>query len=237
MVNALLCRVGADQSVGGGSWNGPIDAQSGNFVYVSIPERRPILAGLEKPYSALAPVLSTFGTSLPLHLHAQHMHLDPDFDHLTYGDQGERAKQLRGNLSSGDLLVFYAGLSDARTKARLVYAIIGVFVVEEIVFAVDVSSTARGNNAHSRRVLPSGAQDLIVRARPGVSGRLQRCLPIGEWRDRAYRVRCDLLEEWGGLSVKNGYLQRSARLPRFLNPERFQQWLSSKNSILLQTNN
>jgi hypothetical protein len=237
MVHALLCRVGADQSVGGGSWNGPIDTQSGNFAYVSIPERRPILAGLEKPYSALAPVLSTFGMSLPLHLHAEHMHLDPDFDHLTYGDQGERAKQLRGNLSSGDLLVFYAGLSDVHSKTRLVYAVIGVFVVEEIVLAVDVSPTTRGNNAHSRRVLSEGAQDLIVRARPGVSGRLQRCLPIGEWRDRAYRVRCDLLEDWGGLSVKNGYLQRSARLPRFLNPGRFQQWLSSKNPILLQTNN
>jgi Nucleotide modification associated domain 3 len=236
-VNALLCRVGTDQSIGGGSWNGPVDTQSGNFVYVAIPETRPVHAGLEKPYSVLAPVLSTFGMSLPPHLHAQHMHLDPDFDHLTYGDQGERAKQLRANLSGGDLLIFYAGLSDVRTKTRLVYAIIGVFVVEEIVLAVDVSPTARDINAHSRRILQPRAQDLIVRARPGVSGRLQRCLPIGGWRDHAYRVRCDLLEDWGGLSVKNGYIQRSARLPRFLNPERFQRWLNSKTPILLQNNN
>ena len=103
MVNALLCRVGADQSVGGGSWNGLVDTQSGNFAYVAIPEPRPILAGLEKPYSMLAPVLSTFGMSLPPHLHAQHMHLDPDFDYLTYGDQGERAgDQDGGNQRAGD---------------------------------------------------------------------------------------------------------------------------------------
>lgn len=165
------------------------------------------------------------------------MHLDPDFDQLTYGDQGERAKQLRANLSAGDLIVFYAGLSDVRTKAGLVYAVVGVFVVDDIIFAVDVPPTARDINAHSRRILQPGAQDLIVRARPGVSGRLERCLPIGEWRDRAYRVRCDVLEDWGGLSVKNGYLQRSARLPKFSDPTRFRRWFNSKSPVLLQANN
>lgn len=236
-MNALLCRVGADQSIGGGSWNGPVDTQSGNFVYVSIPETRPVHTGMEKPYSALAPVLATFATKLPPHLYTQNMHLDPDFDHLTYGDQGERAKQLRANLSIGDILVFYAGLSDIRNRAQLVYAIIGVFVVEAFTFAAEASPMTRDTNAHSRRILPAGAHDLVIRARPGVSGRLQHCLPIGEWRDRAYRVRYDLLEEWGGLSVRNGYIQRSARLPRFLKPHHFQKWLNSQNPTLLQANN
>jgi hypothetical protein len=39
--------------------------------------------------------------------------------------QGERAKQLRANLSPGDLLVFYAGLAYTRAM-MLVYAIIGL---------------------------------------------------------------------------------------------------------------
>jgi hypothetical protein len=78
---------------------------------------------------------------------------------------------------------------------------------------------------------------LVVRGRPGVSGRLERCLPIGEFRDKAYRVRRDVLKEWDGLSVKDGYLQRSARLPRFLDPERFARWLYSRDPVLLQTNN
>jgi len=62
-------------------------------------------------------------------------------------------------------------------------------------------------------------------------------LPIGEWRDRAYRVRRDVLEAWGGLSVKDGYIQRSARLPQLSDPMRFQRWLASKKPILIQANN
>jgi hypothetical protein len=65
-VNALLCRVGADRSRGGGSWNGLVDAQSGKFVYAAIPETRPVHAGMEKPYSALSPLVLNFGGALPL---------------------------------------------------------------------------------------------------------------------------------------------------------------------------
>jgi hypothetical protein len=149
------------------------------------------------------------------------MHLDPDFTHLTYGDQGARAEQLRAKLKRGDVIVFYSGLADSRGGTHLVYAIIGLFVVNEIIPATSVPTAARDTNAHSRRILGEGSQDVIVQARPGVSGRLARCLPIGEWRDRAYRVQRDVLEAWGGLSVKNGYLQRSARLPEFLDAQRF----------------
>jgi hypothetical protein len=66
---------------------------------------------------------------------------------------------------------------------------------------------------------------------------LERCLPIGDYREKAYRVRPDILQAWDGLSVKNGYLQRSARLPRFLDPERFQQWFNSRDPVFLQANN
>ncbi|MGH8674911.1 MAG: hypothetical protein ACREVG_11440, partial [Burkholderiales bacterium] len=85
--------------------------------------------------------------------------------------------------------------------------------------------------------LVPGAQDLIVRGRSGLSGRLERCLPIGEYRDRAYRVRRDLLDEWGGLSVRDGYLQRSARLPRFLDAPRFLRWMERQQPALIQANN
>jgi hypothetical protein len=182
MVNALLVRVGADRSKGGGSWNGPVEPQSGKFAYVAIPETRTVYAGMEKPYSALAPVLSTFGLSLPPNLCAKMMHLDPDFSHLSYGDQCERAKQLR-KLIPGDVIAFYSGLADVRRGQRLVYAMIGLFVVDTIVLATSVSASARDTNAHSRRILTETAQDLIVYARPKVSGRLERCFPIGEWRD------------------------------------------------------
>lgn len=192
---------------------------------------------MEKPYDAIKPALSRFGVTLPPHLRRAHMHLDPDFAHLTYGDQGGRATQLCNKLSCGDMIVFYAGLADVCGRRNLIYAMIGLFVVDDIVSATSVPAADRDTNAHSRRILAESCGDVIVRARPGVSGRLQRCLPIGEWRDRAYRVRRDLLETWGGLSVKDGYLQRSARLPEFLDPRRFLHWFELQSPILLQTNN
>jgi hypothetical protein len=252
-VNALLVRIGADRSAAGGSWNGPVDGRTGQFVYVPIPEGRETHPGLEKPYALLASELARFGVELPLRLRDQRMHLDPDFEQLTYGDRGERAKQLRANLSAGDLIVFYAGLADvaapstpstgqdatrrARAGGRLVYAIVGIMVVDEIVRAVDVPVEQRDCNAHTRRVLEPGADDVVVRARPGVSGRLRTCLPIGEYRDRAYRVRPDILDAWGGLTVKDGYLQRSGRLPRFLDPRRFLEWLEAQRPTLIAANN
>jgi hypothetical protein len=36
-MRCLLVRVGADLSVGGGSWNAPVDSTSYEFAYVAIP--------------------------------------------------------------------------------------------------------------------------------------------------------------------------------------------------------
>jgi hypothetical protein len=54
----------------------------------------------------------------------------------------------------------------------------------------------------------------VVRAKPGVSGRFDLCIPISKWRDGAYRVQKRLLHEWGGLSVNDGFIQRSASFPQ-----------------------
>jgi len=236
-MNGLLVRVGADQSRAGGSWNGPVDGETGEFVYVAIPEGKPVHAGMEKPYSTLESALARLQVSVPHHLKTRYMHLDPDFEHQTYGDQGERARQLRTNLRPGDLIVFYAALKDVRAEPWLVYAIIGLLIVEDMLVATDIPAAYRDINAHSRRILGPGSTDLVIRGRSGVSGRLERCIPIGEYRGRAYRVRRDLLEAWGGLSNKDGYLQRSARLPRFLDTARFHQWFGQQQPSLVQTNN
>jgi hypothetical protein len=235
-VNALLVRVGADQSPGGGLWNGPVDSRSGRFAYVPIPEAQVVHPGLERSYALLKPALDSFSRDLPAHLQRRGMHLDPDFEHLTYGDKRERAKQIQVSLGQGDTIVFYAGLADVGGASRLVYALVGLLVVEEILPAVDVPREQWDTNAHCRRLAP-GTSDIVVRGRADSSGRLARCLPIGEYRDRAYRVRRDLLGEWGGLSVKDGYLQRSARLPRFLDAPRFIAWLESQRPVLMRANN
>ena len=51
---------------------------------------------------------------------------------------------------------------------------------------------------------------------------------IGEMRDKAYRVTPSLLSAWGGLSVNDGYIQRSARPPRFLDAGKFANWFEAQ---------
>ena len=163
------------------------------------------------------------------------MHLDPDFEYVTYGDQGERARQLREHLQRGDLIVFYAAFQDIRDRRPLVYALIGLLVVEDLIPAGEVPIGQRDRNAHTRRILSAGVNDVIVRGRPGCSGRLRGFLQIGEYRDRAYRVRRDVLDAWGDVSVKGGgYLQRSARLPRFCSDPRFRGCSISRQRATLE---
>ena len=91
-------------------------------------------------------------------------------------------------------------------------------------------------NAHTR-CEQSERSDVIIRGKAGCSGRLKRCIPIGEYRDRAYRVRPDVLDAWGGLSCRDGYLQRSAVLPTFLDPRRFLAWFEGQAPELTNDNN
>lgn len=231
-MKALLVRVGIDSS-DDGHWNGPVDAASGKFVYIPIVETKALRDGKARFYEEMQPSLAALRQSLPARLVRQRMHLDPDFATLTYGDQGRRAMRIQ-ELGTGDLLVFYASLRDTR-NGNLIYALIGLFVIGIIVRAIDVPESHWSDNAHTRRV--PGATDIVVRAAPELSGRLERCIPIGEYRERAYRVCRPVLETWGGLSVNDGYIQRSARLPELSDAARFYRWFESSNVRLVHRNN
>jgi hypothetical protein len=234
-MNGLLVRVGADQTSGGGKWNGPCDADSGAFCYVPIPETKTTRDGLATPYQRISGAVSPFSQSLPLHLADLSMHLDPDFEHLTYGDRGPKGKQLSRTLQRDDLLVFYAGLRDTSTR-NLVYAIIGLFVVDRLVNAREQPAIMAHRNAHTRRALSPEADDVIVIAQQAASGRLEKCIPIGEYRSKAYRVREDLLSVWGGISANDGYLQRSAVFPALRSPHQFLLWWKQQRPQLINDN-
>jgi hypothetical protein len=236
-MKALLVRVGADQSKWGGRWNSPIDSRTRDFVYVPIPESGSCHPGLNTPYSAWSRYLIGSWPSLPARLSALDMHLDPDFDHLTYGDQGERAKQIVANVGPGDLLVFYAGFVDVNPAPRLVYALIGLYVIDKILPIASVPRSRWHINAHTRRTSPFATNDLVVFAKRNESGRLKRAIPIGHFRKKAYRVRPHLLAAWGGLNVKNGYIQRSARLPMLSNAPQFYRWFLGQGVPLIRRNN
>ena len=99
------------------------------------------------------------------------MHLDPDFDWLTYGDNGdERGSGIKA-LEENDLLVFYAWLRSVRNSRSLIYG--RLYVIDEVVMARTVLPKRHNENAHTRK-LQIGAPDIVVRAKPGVSGRLSR---------------------------------------------------------------
>lgn len=245
-MKGLLVRVAVDQAYGG--WNAPVDPDTGRFVYVPIPEviGSRFQQGLRRPYAEVLPFLESFasdyglglGTDLrfPSALRRRSMHLDPDFDELTYGDAMRRGSGMVG-MTGGDLVVFYGGFRPIRPCGHtLVYALLGLYVVDEVVRLRDVPAKRWGENAHTRKAR-RGPDDVIVRAKPGLSGRLDRCIPIGEWRTGAYRVCKGLLDKWGGLSVKNGFIQRSAVPPSFLDPRRFCQWFLKQGVVLLERNN
>ena len=232
-MKGILVRIGIDAT--SGRWNAPVDPRSGRYVYVPIPEE-PLLVrqGLCRDYDELVPALRDFGVKFPEHLLGRPMHLDPDFDHLTFGDRHPRDIPLRA-LDPGDFIAFYAGMRSIYPEDRtLVYALIGFYEVDEVLPVASVPPGRWIENAHSRRT--GNPRDTIVRARPGRSGRLARCLPIGEYRTGAYRVRCDLLATWGGLTVRDGYLQRSGRIPSFRDPERFRAWFHACAVPLEQRN-
>jgi putative DNA base modification enzyme with NMAD domain len=240
-MRAALVRVGVDQAYGG--WNAPMDPESNEFVYVPIPDAGPFQSGLATPYHALRATLASFASvhggvasakvCLPAALTSLNMHLDPDFDHLTYGDKGRSIDKL----VPGDIAVFYAGLRPTRPcQHRLVYAMIGLYRVAEVVRLSTVPQQRWAENAHTRR-LKQRPEDIILRADPTRSGRLRRCIPIGEWRNGAYRVTRDLLTVWGGLSCKDGFIQRSAVPPTLNMPERFLEWLEEQRPELVAANN
>jgi putative DNA base modification enzyme with NMAD domain len=245
-MKALLVRIGVDQAYGG--WNAPVDAER-RFVYVPIPEKLGTLfhEGLERRYGEVLPALQSFcglhGCDLhddlrfPQDLLRYPMHLDPDFDFLTYGDDGGRRGAGIVNMGDGDLLVFYAGLRPAhRCEHKLIYALLGMYVVQDVLPVADVPQERWHENAHVRKTRRGGT-DIVVRAKPVVSGRFDRCIPIGEWRDGAYRVRQDILDAWGGLSVKDGFIQRSAVPPAINSPSQFLGWLEKQGVELIPRNN
>jgi hypothetical protein len=242
-MKAILVRIGVDHAYG--AWNAPVDPVTGKFVYVPIPDgaRNECTPANIHTFDEIIAPLEVFAEArskrdlcLPDSLRHRNMHLDPDFSHLTYGDNGARRGARIARLGSGDLLVFYAGLRSIIAQKELVYALVGLFVVEEVVRAIDVSSERLHENAHTRWKAIS-EDDVVVRGRHGESGRFDRCIPIGEWRDRAYRVRRDIEDEWGGLTVRNGYIQRSVAPPAFLDASRFYAWFKSHGTILLNRNN
>jgi hypothetical protein len=236
-MNAHLVRVGIDSTDASGGFNAPMNPETKEFAYVPIIEPRDIIGNLNRTFQEFKDPCRKLGLSLPSRLWNKNAHVDPDFSELTYGDvdgtdvstgkNNHRGRPLR-NAQENDILVFYAGLREIHkisNHGRIVDAIIGLYVVQE---SVSASKFAKGGsndgNAHTR--CEHNDADIVIIAKRTISGRLDKCIPIGEYRDNAHRVSKNILADWGDLYVNDGYIQRSARLPKFKDPERFYKWFN-----------
>jgi len=163
------------------------------------------------------------------------MHLDPDFKHLSYGDTKNRGRRLL-DFNEGDVVVFYSGLRSINGESELVYALTGILVVQSIDRVINVLPQDFDRNAHTRNI-KNVDTDIIVRGKPKVSGRFRKYIPIGEFRNKSYRVKTEILDEWGNIGVKDGWIQRSVYPPLFLDPKKFMEWLHDKYPELMASNN
>ncbi|OBW62578.1 MAG: hypothetical protein A9183_07010 [Dehalococcoides mccartyi] len=251
MRKGLLIRVGIDSSKESGSWVAPVNPITNEFAYVPIIELNQSI--LKKDFADFVEPCQKLGKPLRPFTKGETAHLDPDFSYLTYGDIC--GQQLNGKISyrgspllalnEDDLIVFYSSLDPRKTqgfeKSELIYAIIGIYVLAmKPRRAVDLFPDHRlgDENAHTRVTYTEA--DILATAKHSISGRLSRCIPIGELIPsgntgaKRYFLKSDLFHKWGGVQfgdkyVEKLYLQRSGALPFFRNAEKFYSWFKEQN--------
>lgn len=234
-MKGILLRVGCDLTDAGGRWNAPVDPATWNYAYVPIPgsedEVKHIQCNLPTFHLFEASV-ARLGARLPPQLHASRLvHLDPDFKTLSYGDRGGGPRGSRmWELEAGDFIAFYASLAPLTTfSSPYAYCLIGWFTIDRKCRVKDLNDESRTLCAHGRQ--DGYPDDVVFWGNPKTSGRFSKAIHIGEFRNAAYRVRKELLEEWGGLDVNDGYIQRSARPPFFSKPSVFLKWLNQRMNV------
>lgn len=234
-------RVGIDQTYGG--YNAPINPSTNDYIYMPIPqEKSDFTLGMETTYDNLSPYFEFWckkngeKIEFPEHLSNDGCHLDPDFDFSTYGDQATGRGLRVGDLKKGDFIAFFASFKPIKKcDHNLLYALYGIMFVDKVMKVNDVPENEFHKNAHTR-VKNLNKDHWVVFANPSLSGRFSKAIPIGEFRDGSYRVTKELLYLWGGIGVKNGYIQRSVCPPWFTNPEQFLKWLDSQKITLINSN-
>ncbi|MFA4956781.1 MAG: hypothetical protein WC556_07380 [Candidatus Methanoperedens sp.] len=242
-MRGLLVRVGIDQTYGG--WNAPCHAD-GAFCYIPMQPQNPELfdQGFKTTYDEFEQAYQHFTGAehpFPNWLHQAPCHLDPDFRFLTYGDREQRAKRIlsffKGSLDN--FIVFYASFAPmGRDQEPLVYAIMGFYRFQNVSRANQVPFDRRNLNAHTRLASYQRGDDIVIFADQNSSGRLKLLIPIGEQlANKHYYVQEKLFKAWGGISSRNGWIQRSVYLPHFCDPEKFMQWFDTQNPEFVHENN
>ena len=236
-------RIGADKTKAGGKYNAPINTSTNDYIYIPILQGKDdFQLGLETTYHDLFSYFESWSQrnnadiQFPQHLNNKTCHLDPDFDFLTYGDQATGRGLRIADLKEWDFIVFFASLNPIRKcEHNLIYALIGIMVVDKLMKVSDIPEIDHHKNAHTS-IKNKNDDHLVIFAKPSLSGRFDRAIPIGELRNRSYRVTNQILDAWGNIGVKDGFIQRSVCPPWFLNPDQFLKWLDSQQVKLINNN-
>jgi hypothetical protein len=237
-MQGVLLRVGCDLTEKGGRWNPPWNPSSWDYAYVPIPEAIRYRRISDPPtYAQFESAVRRLQCELPRHLASDtKAHLDPDFQSLSIGEpfHASRGLSSRGRVLSrlrpGDFIAFYASFRPTMPfPDRFAYCLIGLFLVDRLTRVSQLTIEERKRCAHGRR--KGSDADLVIWGSPPSSGRFAKAILIGRYRRRAYRVTKQTLKAWGGLTVKDGYIQRSAIPPRFLAPARFLGWLKAHERV------
>lgn len=237
----LLMRVGIDQTYG--EYNAPINPSTNDYIYMPIPQDNAnFLSGMETTYEKLLPHFQSWChknnaiIEFPEKLNKKTCHLDPDFDFSTYGDQATGRGVRVGNLNEGDFIAFFASFKPTKKcDHKLIYALYGIMVVDKVLRIADIPKNEFHKNAHTR-IEDMTNNHLVVFANPSLSGRFSSAIPIGEYRSGSYRVTKEILDIWGDIGVKDGFIQRSVCPPWFTKPEKFIKWLNSQQVKLINSN-
>lgn len=237
----LLMRVGIDQTYG--KYNSPINPNTNDYMYLPIPQGSDdFKSGMRTSYDDLLPYFESWcqrnatAIDFPQNLAQISCHLDPDFDFSTYGDQATGRGLRIGELKEGDFLAFFASFKPiTKCDHKLIYALYGIMVVDKVLRVADVPDTELHKNAHTR-VNNINNDHWVVFANPSLSGRFSNAIPIGEFRDGSYRVKKEILDGWGDIGVKDGFIQRSVCPPWFNKPDQFLKWLEMKQVKLINSN-
>lgn len=141
-MNIVLLRVGIDS--GSGGIQGPLFAD-GSFELMPIPDNSGF--GLRTYGNSTGRNGTRFSEYFPparrTTMHAQPMHVDPEFETFTYGDPTTPKAGLR-RLQPGDMLAFYAGLSGWDHPRQPALYLVGYFMVEWAGLATDVTNREVG---------------------------------------------------------------------------------------------
>lgn len=217
-LKAMLLRVGIDKGTDG--CLAPI-FEDGTFEYIPLSESAE--TDEKRTFDSVKGIKGQYLSAyLPEKVKNRKLHFDPEFETFTYGDKGSKAKSLL-KLNTGDLLVFYAGLTPFNHKIHdeALY-IIGYFTIADIFDFKNCSNTQREdyikkclNNAHIKR--KNDLEDMvIVIGDKNRSKLLDKAILISEKKlnkiGRKYHAVSKDMERLLGIS---GSIQRSIP-PRFI---------------------